>query len=265
MIEKKVPVHTPYVRTFVVDFNAEKRYIVKNSKTAETRTPVPYKFRPNVKTFEGSKDVPNVEFKFHYFWELKTAYSTLCYPCKKDFCKNCKLFAKYRKQLDRTQTTATEAKLHIIPLDPLAWLNSVDGEQERVERLTKRLINGFHSAEPYLRFKGSDHVFLCLTSVCSEFAADFVEQLAYSQGTRAIFAGVNVISKPLQWPCPYRIFNLQDSMLPEVNNTVFSIIKESSYMIQESNRWVCADKMHPANHWYTKAPGKSVGGTIMKK
>lgn len=108
-------------------------------------------------------------------------------------------------------------------------------------------------------------MFLCLTSVCSEFAAGFVEQLSSSQGTRAIFVGVNVISKTLQWPCPFRIFKLQDSMVPDVNNTVSSIIKESSYMIQESNRWVCASKMHPEHHWYTKVPGKSVGGTIMKK
>eukprot|EP00210_Caulerpa_lentillifera_P000658 g635.t1 len=265
-VKKKPPVYLPYVKTHVINTstNKTKENKVRKSRTKKSPTAQQHlDFRPEVKHFEGSKDIPQAKFHLHLFGELKLAYSTICSPCKSEFCEKCELFSKYKDQFNKTHANLQDATLHIIPLDPFAWMSSMKEHHGRAWRLQMRMIKFLHSTEPFMRYNGADHVFLCLTKECSDFAAKFIMKLSASLGTRVIFAGVNVIIKRLQWPCPYRILSLRDSILPNVNNTVLKIVNETSYMIHDSNRWVCADKKHPPNHWYKQDPEKFVSGTVM--
>lgn len=208
--------------------------------------------------FEGLEaKVPLADFRLRIMSSVERAATSLCPTRGSD----CQVYNGLRQQLSQKASQQGDVRLHVIPVDPLSWMRDVD--LNRGTKQAQSLAEEVNLHRNYIRFKGSDHVFVCLTGSCQKWAEAFAEMLSDNQGTRAIFAGIDIDVIGLQWPCPLRVINLDGSELEDMEQLVDNILEQASFMIERKNRWVCADKDNPKNHFGEHNATLSSGGVYM--
>jgi len=132
--------------------------------------------------------------------------------------------------------------LHVIPIDPLSW-NPEEG-LAALEQVVSEVKGGYH----YRTFKGSDHVFLCMSPGCSEIGERLSERLANNKGSRSIFGGIAVDQGSIKWPCPLRLVRVAEDRISDVAGVVEEILNKSTVLIEGRNRWECSDSENPPIH-----------------
>ena len=151
------------------------------------------------------------------------------------------------KETKALEENAEEARLHLIFVDPLAWLKTTRPEQ--FETKTREFVRRLNTDWTYYTYKGSDNVFVCLTESCQSFGQQFAEILSGGMGTRAIFAGIHIDAGQLEWPCPLRVIKMAEAVLEDPQTAIPAIIRLADVMIDRENRWLCSDESHPQNHF----------------
>ena len=192
----------------------------------------------------------------------------ICSQCSTDDCKEkCRRRGQLLNYWNASaEVDASQARLFVLPVDTLAELKHTEGGnttkfQNTLSTFVTRLKKEYH----YRTFKGSDHVFVCLSEECPAFGADLAEALSGTLGTRAIFAGVNVDGDSMKWPCPLRVISLESSQADDAAAAADLILAKAGHMIKRSNRWVCASRDHPVNHGNDAFSVKGLAGIYMFK
>lgn len=173
--------------------------------------------------------------------EAFVSSSEACEKCADEECRQrCSLLGLVAERLG-SDSSEGRIRLFVVPVDHLSGAESQ-------ERAIQFLADEVKSSFEYRRFRGSDHVFLCLQDGCTQLGKELGRTLANGKGTRAIFAGRDLGGAELEWPCPLRVINLQgrySSALDDLDKVLIA----STLMIEKRNRWVCADEFHHPNHW----------------
>ena len=159
----------------------------------------------------------------------------------------CKKYRSLMKETKALEVNSGEARLHLIFVDPLAWLKTTHPEQ--FETKAREFVRRLNTDWTYYTYKGSDNVFVCLTESCQSFGQQFAEILSGGMGTRAIFAGVHIDADLLKWPCPLRVIKMAEAVLEDSKTAIPSIIRLADVMIDRENRWLCSDESDPQNHF----------------
>ena len=205
---------------------------------------------------------------FHLFSpeSVYRANDEICAQCPDSDCNlGCQKYQELLSHLNGTSVESGDARLHVIPVDPLSWFRKTEGNTTQYRALLTEMVRSVKSAYAYRTFKGSDHVFVCLDGDgCVEFANDLSKTLADGLGSRAIFAAKGARGSSLQWPCPLRIIDLDREGVDDVTADVDHIVQRASIMIDRRNRWICADKDHPAVHW-ERMMKVDASGVVMKQ
>jgi len=135
-------------------------------------------------------------------------------------------------------------RLLVVPVDFLGW-------EKPFGKSIQVFVDELKSSLEYRKFRGSDHVFLCLQDGCTQLGKELGRALANNKGTRAIFAGRDLDGGKLEWPCPLRVINLQGRSSDALGD-LEKILIASTLMIEKRNRWICAGQFHHPNHWDLK-------------
>eukprot|EP00210_Caulerpa_lentillifera_P002213 g2127.t1 len=122
----------------------------------------------------------------------------------------------------------------------------------------ERAARSFDALPSYLRFKGSNFIFLCMINGCSKFAKIFSERLSSNRGTRAILAGIDMDWESIKWPCPRRVMDLTTNKQSSTDILLKRVLKEGEQLIFKGSRWICANETHPVNHWDKIEEGRFV-------
>ena len=225
-----------------------------------------YEFLPENNLFVGSvEDMDPTTFQFHLFPEVERSLATACESCLDENCEErCRVHNKAAEYLNKTALQAKDARLHVIAMDPIAWLWEA-GEGIEKNKLLESFVDSVKSDYCYRTFKGSDHVFICLTDGCLTFGQRLASTLAGDLGTRAIFAGVDVDKESLKWSCPLRAISLDRSEMEDMESAMHKILKTATLMIEKRNRWICSDRIHPANHWDGLIGKDKTAGAYMRE
>ena len=219
-----------------------------------------------VNVLAGDKNPTPTSFRLLSPESVDKAFAEICAQCADRDCNlRCQTHQELLNHLQETAVQSGDARLHVIPVDPLSWFRKTEGDTKRYRALLAKTAKSVKSAYAYRTFKGSDHVFVCLSDDgCLEFGDDLSETLTDGLGSRAIFAVKGAHNSSLQWPCPLRVIDLDREDVDDVTSDADRIVRKASFMIEKRNRWICADKDHPAAHW-ERMMKVEANGVVMKQ
>eukprot|EP00210_Caulerpa_lentillifera_P000598 g579.t1 len=200
-------------------------------------------------------------FKLRYIQEVNHSAQMICSVCSDSACKSkCDMFSEMIQYFASKQQLHNDKRprLNIIPLDPLVWIMDSNIDPSQFDESVERTARSFDHQQPYMTFKGSDHIFLCLTNGCSKLARGFSERLSNKRGTRAILAGIDMDLDSIKWPCPLRVIEISKESVNSPESVLEQVLRQGEQLIQKSNRWICANDTHPVNHWDEIEPGRQL-------
>eukprot|EP00210_Caulerpa_lentillifera_P002249 g2161.t1 len=208
-------------------------------------------------------------FHLHFIQEVNNSRDAVCSACSDLNCNTrCSIFQEVIQNLTSKAQSIDDrsCRLHLVPLDPIVWRIEANGaNSSAVNDTAERAARNFYALPSYLRFKGSDFIFLCMTNGCSEFAKFFSERLSNNRGTRAILAGIDMDWESIKWPCPLRVMDLTSNEQSSTDILLERVLKQGEQLIFKGSRWVCADETHPVNHWDRIEEGRFISVYNLKE
>ncbi|GMH39692.1 hypothetical protein BSKO_07590 [Bryopsis sp. KO-2023] len=148
-------------------------------------------------------------------------------------------------------------ELFLIPMDPLAIFRK---KPYMYQQMLSRVLNEITHHRNFLRYGGSDHLFVCLADGCKDVLRDITERHPIGRDGRAMWIGregkVQQIKK--EWPCPNRVFSVPHELLNglgwkgqqgcrdmdgEMMVRGFNgLLRKAAKHIEGMNRWSCSKK-----------------------
>eukprot|EP00210_Caulerpa_lentillifera_P000750 g725.t1 len=134
-------------------------------------------------------------------------------------------------------------------LDPLAWQYSTHRQSmTTLNENIDTLIRDVKSRRSYLKFRGSDYVFVCLSSSCTKFTSVFSKRLSNNEGSRAILVTSDPNQNITNWPCPLRVINANHYSKSQVQFWR-ELLPDLANLITRETRWRCSDDLHSVHYW----------------
>lgn len=110
---------------------------------------------------------------FSIYQDLPMNYKCEGYGYKEQPCSTCKILQPLMKYLGVNQDQIKTPNLFIVPMDYLAILSTdFPDYSARILGVMDNVMRRQH----YLRFGGSDHIFLCLSQGCKQVMLEIVER-----------------------------------------------------------------------------------------
>ncbi|GMH39671.1 hypothetical protein BSKO_07569 [Bryopsis sp. KO-2023] len=139
--------------------------------------------------------------------------STNCAPGPDSQCNPCVKLQPLMKVLkEGRDLTESSDELVIVPLD---WLIQYRNSSSVYISMLDDLMTDIARDRDYIRFGGSDHVFMCLSQGCGRIMMNIIKRYNLGKDTRAMWLGSekeNLFMSD-QWPCPDRVLKAPDSLV----------------------------------------------------
>lgn len=178
----------------------------------------------------------------------------LCKPSS--ICKDChRSQPLLRHMLANSKPHVNETELFLVPLDPLAVHRK---KPYMYFKMLDKVIKEVTYSREYLRFGGSDHVFICLADACKHVMQDIVDRYPIGSNARAMWVGREYVLQDIRdgWPCPNRVFSAPEALLKglgwpakrrctEVDEALMKeglaeVLNEMVKQNEGMNRWECS-------------------------